>query len=419
MLITNINYIIFYYSTIEGIGLTYDPSYSIVKECYPYLAKRLLSDDSPRVRDALETFLYGSMNENQQQQSQSENESTNTKTKTKTSIKRLNLKRLDELAEGYTKFTVMSSDVVRGKTFQDLKYTPLLTTKSTSGVSNEGSNNSIDPVMTSLIKILFSAQGNYVQEILLDEAVRITDALTRSLITTAITKLIGTTSSSSFSSSSGIGSTKATVTRKPFSFLSNPLNPVKSFQETSQRLDSIFRASAEDIESLKVLKRLLQILAGVTAQTKDDNNNVLSSSLQLSSSSGGAGGSGGGNGIIDGDDLQLVQKVITRISASLLNQKRIQPSSSSSSAAVKTIQLQQSQPQPLLNEDVLDEETNINTNNNNNGNQQRLERLAVIRSQLQEVLPLIRESTPGVRKISGMFLKKLVDRSVSRMTETL
>jgi hypothetical protein len=28
-------------------------------ECFPYLAKRLLSDDSPRARGALRTLLYG------------------------------------------------------------------------------------------------------------------------------------------------------------------------------------------------------------------------------------------------------------------------------------------------------------------------------------------------------------------------
>ncbi|EOD32133.1 hypothetical protein EMIHUDRAFT_63514, partial [Emiliania huxleyi CCMP1516] len=47
------------FSTLEGIGLSSDSNYAILKECFPYLAKRLLSDDSPRARGALRTLLYG------------------------------------------------------------------------------------------------------------------------------------------------------------------------------------------------------------------------------------------------------------------------------------------------------------------------------------------------------------------------
>ena len=33
------------FSVLEGIGLDVDPDYSIVNACYPYLSKRLLTDD--------------------------------------------------------------------------------------------------------------------------------------------------------------------------------------------------------------------------------------------------------------------------------------------------------------------------------------------------------------------------------------
>jgi len=35
---------------IEGIALRVDPSYSIVQECFPYLARRLLVDNDPRIQ---------------------------------------------------------------------------------------------------------------------------------------------------------------------------------------------------------------------------------------------------------------------------------------------------------------------------------------------------------------------------------
>lgn len=47
------------FSVIEGIALRVDPNYSIVQECFPYLARRLLTDDHPRTRAALRQLLYG------------------------------------------------------------------------------------------------------------------------------------------------------------------------------------------------------------------------------------------------------------------------------------------------------------------------------------------------------------------------
>ena len=47
------------FSVIEGIALRVDPQYSIVQETFPYLARRLLTDNSPRTRAALRQLLYG------------------------------------------------------------------------------------------------------------------------------------------------------------------------------------------------------------------------------------------------------------------------------------------------------------------------------------------------------------------------
>ena len=48
------------FSTLEGIGLSANEDYSIVSEAYPYLSKRLLTDESPRAKAALRSMLYGS-----------------------------------------------------------------------------------------------------------------------------------------------------------------------------------------------------------------------------------------------------------------------------------------------------------------------------------------------------------------------
>ena len=47
------------FSVLEGIGLSYDPEYSIVNETLPYVSRRLLSDPSARTAGALETFVFG------------------------------------------------------------------------------------------------------------------------------------------------------------------------------------------------------------------------------------------------------------------------------------------------------------------------------------------------------------------------
>ena len=36
------------FGTLEGLGLSVDENYAIVDECFPYVARRMLADDSPR-----------------------------------------------------------------------------------------------------------------------------------------------------------------------------------------------------------------------------------------------------------------------------------------------------------------------------------------------------------------------------------
>lgn len=44
---------------LEGIALVGNPEFAIVDEAYPYISKRLLTDDSPRLREALRYMIYG------------------------------------------------------------------------------------------------------------------------------------------------------------------------------------------------------------------------------------------------------------------------------------------------------------------------------------------------------------------------
>ena len=44
--------------TLEGIALTGDPNYGIIQEAYPFVARKLLSEDRPEIQKALQEVLY-------------------------------------------------------------------------------------------------------------------------------------------------------------------------------------------------------------------------------------------------------------------------------------------------------------------------------------------------------------------------
>eukprot|EP00957_Ditylum_brightwellii_P009564 721303-Ditylum_brightwellii.AAC.1 len=44
--------------TLEGIALTGNPDYGIIMESYPFIARKLLSEDRPEIQQALQEVLY-------------------------------------------------------------------------------------------------------------------------------------------------------------------------------------------------------------------------------------------------------------------------------------------------------------------------------------------------------------------------
>jgi len=48
------------FAVLEGIGLSNDSNYSVVNECLPYVAQRLITDRDVRISKALASFIYGS-----------------------------------------------------------------------------------------------------------------------------------------------------------------------------------------------------------------------------------------------------------------------------------------------------------------------------------------------------------------------
>jgi len=124
------------FSTLEGIGLSSDSNYSILKECFPYLAKRLISDDSPRARGALRMLLYGTGDE-------------------------LDLSKLQDITSGLESYTVSTSSV-----------------ESSRGTSDAGRIAAAEQ----LASVLLAEEGNYVQSLMLRESAVALDAAVRDML---------------------------------------------------------------------------------------------------------------------------------------------------------------------------------------------------------------------------------------------
>ena len=105
-------------------------------QCFPYLAKRLLSDDSPRARGALRMLLYGTGDE-------------------------LNLSKLQDVTSGLESYTVSTSSV-----------------ESSRGMSDSGRIAAAEQ----LASVLLAEESNYVQSLLLRESAVALDATIRDVL---------------------------------------------------------------------------------------------------------------------------------------------------------------------------------------------------------------------------------------------
>ena len=127
------------FGTLEGLGLSTDENYAIVDQCFPYIARRLLSDDSPRMRKALKSFIYGGSD-------------------------RLRVSRVRSISSGFSQFTNNMGTVEVAKL-------------------NASNAVNIDPATKDVVKLIFNEKGNYLQDLVVDEAVRAADSLSRQTAT--------------------------------------------------------------------------------------------------------------------------------------------------------------------------------------------------------------------------------------------
>jgi hypothetical protein len=153
--------------TLEGVSLQADPSYSIIKSCFPYIAKRLVGDDDPRARKALRDLLYGAS-------------------------EALDVDRLSDLAEGFSSYTTTT------KTINEQAGTQLDEVITTSGqvekISKERDRKKkmveAEAAITlakDTAEILLKPDGNLIQSVLIEEgalaaSAQVKDAVRRTMV---------------------------------------------------------------------------------------------------------------------------------------------------------------------------------------------------------------------------------------------
>ena len=136
-------YILRTFSVLEGIGLAQDEDYSIAQECYPYLARRLMTDNSPRAQEALRQMLYGGSG----------------------GAGQINVERLEELATGFQTYTASSQAVDR----------------------KEG----LDKAAAQAAELVLSPEGNFIQQVLLEEVAALLDASGRTALGQFVNNPVG------------------------------------------------------------------------------------------------------------------------------------------------------------------------------------------------------------------------------------
>jgi aarF domain-containing kinase len=144
-------------ATLEGVGMRANNSFSLASETFPYIARRLLTDDSQRIRQALKAYLYKGR-------------------------KRISAKRIDDLATGFRSFTNLmkgSRSIAANAGAPRPQDVEVATKTATSEADAQEARARLDLATQDLASVIFSPEGNFLQEILIDEGVAAIDALSR------------------------------------------------------------------------------------------------------------------------------------------------------------------------------------------------------------------------------------------------
>ncbi|KAI4338245.1 hypothetical protein L6164_016588 [Bauhinia variegata] len=243
---------------LEGIALVGNPDFAIVDEAYPYIAQRLLTDESPRLRDALRYTIYG-----------------------KSGV--FDAERFIDIMQAFENFITAAKsgggENLNGN-MAELGLLPGRTPYLLPGVQSVALvPQTQQPVQTrAALAFLLSDKGNFFREFLLDEIVKGIDAVTREQLVRIMSILGIQNAAPVFSMVPTVGPFKPTgliptITEEDEVILNN----VQKIVQFLTAGTSVSRASDQDLNVARIIQELLPVLPGISAKVLPDILSRLSS----------------------------------------------------------------------------------------------------------------------------------------------
>ncbi|KAK9288691.1 hypothetical protein L1049_017154 [Liquidambar formosana] len=241
---------------LEGIALVGNPDFAIVDEAYPYIAQRLLTDESPRLREALRYTIYG-----------------------KSGV--FDAERFIDVMQAFESFITAAKSGGGEDLNGDMAELGILQSQTTYIFPDFASSAAQpkQPIQTrAALAFLLSDKGNFFREFLLDEIVKGIDALTREQLVQIMAFTGIGNASPVFSMVPAFGPIKPagllpTITEEDKVILSN-VQKIVEFLTTGS---SASRTSNQGVDVAQVIQELLPVLPGISAKVLPEVLSRLSS----------------------------------------------------------------------------------------------------------------------------------------------
>lgn len=228
---------------LEGIALVGNSDFAIVDEAYPYIAQRLLTDEAPRLRNALRYTIYG-----------------------KSGV--FDAERFIDVMQAFENFITAAKSGGGEGLNGDMAELGILQNQTgyiIPVLSSSGSQPSRQIQTRAALAFLLSEKGSFFREFLLDEIVKGIDAVTREQLVQIMAVLGVGNAAPVFSMVPSLGPFKPaallpTVTEEDKVILNN----VQKIVEFLTAGSSVSRTSNQGVDVAQALRELLPMLPGIS-----------------------------------------------------------------------------------------------------------------------------------------------------------
>ena len=272
------------FSTLEGIGLSANEDYSIVSEAYPYLSKRLLTDDSPRAKAALRSMVYGS----------SEKDAANASP---------DFSKFLSMGEGMASYSTATSAVptaagasaaATAATGAAAAATGAAAAADSGAAGAAPGGGAADAAQDELVDLLLTADGSYVQELLLEEAAKLADAKVRDSIAQAGASAPVNALRDALRAPKRLADSTIANLPLPGPLKDAALLPATVLDEVSRLVPTLAKTDESDEQTLSAFGALWDELSPRISGDDESGTNAAGTPPASASSAAAAGGAGNG-----------------------------------------------------------------------------------------------------------------------------